>query len=118
MLWRISLLPIVFLPVVLLHEGAARAHDGPDPLLRWRFDLDAVQSQDDTLSVEARLGPDAKLIGRGRFIDDDEGGSLFLEGDQTHLRITDDHSELADNLPKGAMTISAWGTVDQPQRWC
>ena len=114
---RSAFFPVLLLSILSSYQGIAIAHDGPDPLMRWRFDADALKSDGDTLSVEARLGPDAKLSGRGRFVADDEGGSLFLEGGDTHLHITNDHSTLIDGLPQNALTVSAWITVDRPQQW-
>lgn len=95
----------------------AAAHDGPDPLMRWRFDANALVSGTDSLAVEARLGPNAEVVGQGRFIDDEQGGSLFLEGGSTHLHVTSDHTEWQSHLPTESMTVSAWVTVDRPQRW-
>ncbi|MEO1614320.1 MAG: LamG-like jellyroll fold domain-containing protein [Planctomycetota bacterium] len=106
---------VLLLSTALL--SVAVAHDGPDPLFRWRFDREAVQLTEQGGSVKARLGPDATLIGKGKLLDDDEGGSLFLSGGECGAIVADDFRTLETPLPTRDLTASVWCSIDKPTRW-
>ena len=72
---------LLLLKLLLVFGASVLAHDGPDPLFRWRFDGDAVRLQDQAnRHVVARLGPNAKLVGPSRMLASEYGGALFFEG--------------------------------------
>jgi len=92
-------------------SSTALAHKGPDPLARWIFDDQGVNG--DTLT--ARRGPDGKLSGRLRMVDDEYGQSLHFSGWAADCVIAKEHREVAKVLPQQAITVSAWVSIDKPQ---
>ncbi|MEM9940655.1 MAG: metallophosphoesterase [Planctomycetota bacterium] len=95
----------------------ASSHDGPDPWMSWRFDRSSIGTTDKIERVKARLGPPGKPLGDVRFIDNDEGGSLFLTGAKSGIQIVPDFRSLKNSPPRDAITVSFTGSVDKPQQW-
>ena len=104
--------------VCCLAVGApALAHDGPDPIMRWRADAASIEKVGANTKLKARLGPAGTIVGKTRFLSDDEGGSLYLQGGRSGVVVADDIASLKLALPKNAMTVSAWVSVDRPLQW-
>lgn len=91
----------------------AAAHEGPNPLAHWSFDSRSIKDA----KVSALIGPDGTLNGRSRLIEDEFGESLHFTGWATDCVIANDISDVRKYLPKAALTISAWVTVDKRQPW-
>ncbi len=93
--------------------SSAWAHKGPDPVADWRFNSEAVSND----RVQARLGPDARLEGRTRIVQDEQGESLHFSGWSSACVIAKDIAEVQESLPAESLTVSAWVTVDKRQPW-
>lgn len=90
------------------------AHDGPDPVFRWRFSADDVRTDEDL--VRARLGPDGKIVGNYQLLNE-EPNALFLEGGECGVIIAEDRTLLEQPLPKNTITAAAWVSIDKRQTW-
>jgi predicted phosphodiesterase len=87
------------------------AHEGPDPVGHWEFH----QRQLDGNRLKARVGADLLLTGPARWMEDSLGQSLVLT---PRLQCVADSATAALlHLPKTAMTVAVWASVDQPQEW-
>lgn len=95
----------------------ATAHDGPDPLMRWRLDEPAIKVDETGTILKARLGPPGVLEGNGRILQGTVGDEYFLEGGQCGFRIAEDFRSLDLELPNNQLTVSAWISVDRQERW-
>jgi predicted phosphodiesterase len=93
----------------LINGHAAVAHDGPDPVSHWYFS--ASRLVDGT--VKARLGPDAKIVGEPRLVDDRYGAALRFDGVNDYLLIADSAGAAADVLPDKYLTVSAWVAIER-----
>ncbi|MEM7474634.1 MAG: LamG-like jellyroll fold domain-containing protein [Planctomycetota bacterium] len=110
---RIFTFLFVLTPTV---QSILQAHDGPDPIARWRFDEQAIKTSGESKQLKARLGPSGRLIG-GRFLDSEEGGAIFFNGKQSGVRVSDDFNKLDIQLPEKDITVSAWVSVDEKRDW-
>ena len=104
-----------FVLTVLLGATPLLAHDGPDPLARWRCDDRSVSTQQSTL--KSRLGPDGKILGKYRVIEDQQTSCLFLQGGQCGIELAKNYADATKFLPSEAMTVSAWVSIDRPLQW-
>lgn len=95
----------------VLLPSATYAHKGPDPVARWVFDSQAV----DGGKLTARLGPDGKLSGRLRIVEDEYGQSLNFSGWAADCVLAEKCHEVDKLLPKAAITVSAWVSIEKPQ---
>lgn len=93
--------------------GFLLAHDGPDPLVHWRFDSANVRGD----AVQAILGPDLPLSPASRIVREAGVESLQLRGQEAGIAWSKDHRELLEQLPREAVTAVAWVQVDRPIRW-
>ncbi len=98
---------------LLFNNASVFPHDGPDPLGHWVFDSKYVLNQ----SLQARLGPDAKLQMPARFLKDDAGQSLMFLGQDEHCILAKNITDVVTALPTEALTVSAVCSVDVPQQW-
>lgn len=108
---------LICISFVLSFASIGHSHNGPDPIMRWRFDKPSVVYEKETATAKARLGPDGKIIGKSRFLTDKDGGALFLGGNQSGVIIQEDIAKRKQPLPTDAITISAWLSVDKPLPW-
>ena len=88
-------------------------HDGPDPVVHWKFTPDAIQDG----QLNARLGPAARMLGNTRFLSDPHGTSLVFDGQQTACIVADDSSKVRSFLPKKALTVAAWVAVNEGEHY-
>lgn len=96
----------------------AMAHDGPDPLARWRFDSESlVANSDESVSLRARRGPDGAVIGKHQIRGKKYDETLYLPGGQNAVVLAKNHNELKKYLPTEHMTVSMVISIDQPQQW-
>lgn len=93
--------------------SSLHGHEGPDPLAHWEFNSKTLQTQ----TVEARLGLDGHLKFRPRIVPDQLGESILFGGAFAECLITPDIEVARKILPQESFTVSAWVTVDSPQRW-
>ena len=88
-------------------------HEGPDPLGHWTGRSDRVKEG----KLMARLGPDGALSFKPRFIKDKSGESLLFEGAKAKCLLAADFKSVLKSLPREALTISAWVSVNTPREW-
>jgi predicted phosphodiesterase len=93
----------------LLLACSARGHEGPDPVAHWYFTPATVGPT----SVQARLGPLARIEGAPRLVERGPQWALRFDGAQDYL-VVDEAS--AANVPTRALTVAATVTVEAPQR--
>src|SRR5690349_17568542 len=91
---------------LLATNRAAQAHEGPDPVSHWFFSKSTVADG----KVEARLGPDAKIIGAPKLVTDKLGAALRFDGVHDYLEITDEAAPKPDRY----CTLSAWVVIEAP----
>ena len=103
--------------VLLIASANCLAHEGPDPLARWRFDSQSVVTQGEVTTLRARRGPDGTVLGKHRIIGEKHQEAIFLPGDQSGVVLAEDHNEVAAILPKESVTVSAVVSVDRPEKW-
>lgn len=108
---------LLMLCLVSTLANQAIAHEGPDPLARWRFDSTSIVESKGQVQLRARRGPDGKVLGHPRMIGEKLAESLFLTGDRSGVLLAEDHNQIAQYLPTEAMTVSAVVSVDRPERW-
>jgi predicted phosphodiesterase len=93
--------------------GLTIAHDGPDPLGHWYLQSEYVEGN----LLRARLGPDGELQTPPRFIEDASGESLMFEGRKARCLLAANYKTVEETLPKKAITVSAWVSIDTPRTW-
>lgn len=110
---------IVF--VVAISQAIAshfcQAHEGPDPLARWRFDSQGVITEADATTLRARRGPDGSVMGKHQLLGERYEEALFLSGNQSGIVLAEDHNEVTKFLPSESLTVSAVVSVDRPEKW-
>lgn len=94
-------------------SAGALAHKGPDPVAHWLFESDRIRSG----SLEARLGPDAEVSGKPGASTQGALNLLRFDGRQDALTVADDYRRHASVLPKRAITVAAWFSVEEPLPW-
>src|SRR5690349_3768473 len=92
--------------IYLTAPPAANAHEGPDPISHWFFSKSTVADG----KVEARLGPDAKIIGAPKLVTDKLGAALRFDGVHDYLEIADEGAPKPDRY----FTLSAWVVIEAP----
>ena len=109
----------ICLGIVLLSSTPTLAHDGPDPIARWRFSSPDIKKSSGQLVVNARLGPAGVVVGKSQMLGSDSaaGECLFLSGGRSAVTIAKDYSKADIDLPREMMTLSATISVDKPLRW-
>ncbi|MEW4455626.1 LamG-like jellyroll fold domain-containing protein [Bremerella sp. JC817] len=112
---KTTVLPILGLLTLL--ATTAFAHEGPDPLARWRFDSDAISQQGDQTKILPRRGPTGVLIGKFEMLGEKHDETLFLSGNQSAVIIAEDHNEASKYLPTEALTVSTVVSISQPEQW-
>jgi predicted phosphodiesterase len=103
----------VLVPLFLLLAPVAGIHDGPDPVMSWRFRESELRGN----YLAARLGPDPRVLGKLQATAGPSGGSLMFDGVDDRMVVADDISEINPFLPKKHFTISAWLSVNTPQAY-
>ncbi len=93
----------------LAFASTVLSHDGPDPVMQWRF----VDSDFDKMILKARLGPDLKLPNGTRKITDDFGGACYFPGGTDRYIEVGTYQFLKDQLPVEHLTVCAWVSVDE-----
>lgn len=93
------------------------AHEGPDPLARWRFDSQGIATEGETTTLRARRGPNGTVLGKHQIIGEKYEEAIFLPGDRSGIVLADDHNQVAAFLPGEALTVSAVVSVDRPEKW-
>lgn len=96
---------------ICLTASAALAHEGPDPLFSWRLNGKAIKGQE----LRSRLGPDGKIVGEVRPLNDEFGGSIYFSGRKTKVAFSENVQETVASLPQQEMTISCWFSIDEPK---
>ncbi|MCC6492388.1 MAG: metallophosphoesterase [Pirellulales bacterium] len=99
-----------WLPWILIACSAptGRAHEGPDPISHWFFAKSTVRNGE----VEARLGPNAKVMGDPKLVEDRLGSALRFDGVQDRLLIAPTYADARDYLPARFITVAAWVVVE------
>lgn len=97
------------LSVAALASGTSWAHEGPDPVSHWFFDKSTIVDG----SVEARLGPDAKIVGSPKLVDDRLGSALRFDGVGDYLLVAPTYRDASEYLPKRYLTVAAWIVVEK-----
>jgi len=92
--------------IYLTAPPAANAHEGPDPISHWFFSKSSIADG----KVEARLGPDATIVGEPKLVVDKLGAALRFDGVHDYLRIDDQDAPLPDRY----LTLSAWVVIEAP----
>lgn len=95
----------------------AAAHEGPDPLARWRFDADSMVAEKNHTRLRARRGPDGKIIGKHQILGEKYDQTIFLSGGQSGIELAEDFRTVEKYLPEESLTISAVVSVDRPEEW-
>lgn len=112
--WNLLKHALVFCIATLLPTaGFTSAHDGPDPLGHWYLQSEYVEGN----LLRARLGPDGELQTPPRFIADAAGESLMFEGRKARCLLAANYKTVEETLPKKAITVSAWVSIDKPRTW-
>ena len=106
-----SLVVLISLQFVSLPH--VNAHKGPDPVAHWTFASRTVENN----VVKAHVGPDGKLGGRTQVVTDESGESLKFTGWGSECVVAGDLKEVSEILPKDAMTVSAWVTIEERKPW-
>ena len=102
----IALAAAIFASFVVIAAPAAQAHEGPDPVSHWFFSKSTVADG----KVEARLGPDAKIVGAPKLVTDKLGAALRFDGVHDYLEITAEDAPQPDRY----LTLSAWVVIEAP----
>jgi predicted phosphodiesterase len=103
----VALAAVILASLFLLATNrAAQAHEGPDPVSHWFFSKSTVADG----KVEARLGPDAKIVGEPKLIADKLGAALRFDGVHDYLEITAEDAPKPDRY----FTLSAWVVIEAP----
>ena len=87
------------------------AHDEPDPIAHWIFSPKFVKDG----QLEAQAGPSGALPA-GTMVPEDKAAPLGFMG-KSALVLNYDPENAESVLPKESFTVSAWLTVDEPQRY-
>ncbi len=105
--------------ILLMFGGTTSllAHDGPDPLARWRCDANSISRDGVVSTLKSRLGPDGTILGKHRFLKDEESSCLFLQGGKCGVQLAENFTKARKYLPRESLTISTWVSVDQPRKW-
>ncbi len=107
-------LPLLIISFFLGSQSVpTHAHEGPDPLSHWYVQSRYIKDK----VLESRLGPNGQVIHTPRFVPDSSGDSLIFEGRNAQTILAKNKQEALPFLPKRAMTISAWFSIDTPQDW-
>ena len=93
------------------------AHDGPDPIGRWRCEDKSVTTTDQISTLKSVIGPTGKLLGKHRMINENQSTCLFLQGGVGGVELAANYKDAEKHLPKKSMTVSAWVSVDEPLQW-
>lgn len=100
------------LHLTLVAAASVILHDGPDPVLSYPLrETDVVQGE-----LRAQFGPAIGLANGLEFLPLTAGGGAELSEDD-RLTIASDLSAVRESLPTKEMTVSAWVSVETPQRW-
>ena len=102
----------ICLGALCLHAPVAFAHDGPDPIARWKFGEQEIQGT----QLIARLGPNAEFSSAPDIEAESVAQSVrFRRG--LSCTVANDFRSLHQPLPQSAFTISAWVAIDQGEDW-
>ncbi|MBA2113635.1 LamG-like jellyroll fold domain-containing protein [Bremerella alba] len=112
-------LPIVLLTAAVFATASqfSQAHEGPDPLARWRFDSQGVVTEAEATTLRARRGPDGTVLGKHQMLGEKYEEALFLSGKMSGIVLAEDHNEAAKFLPSESLTVSVVVSVDRPEKW-
>ncbi len=118
------LLAAALIVFALLCASGVHAHDGPDPIGRWRADASSVTiDAHGQLTIAARLGPDGVSVSKPLAAGESSGAKLlpgrglFMPGDEFGICLAEDHNEAVEQLPIESITVAAWVTIDRPETW-
>ena len=103
---------IVFTSVICTNSYG-RIHDGPDPIGHWTFDSKHIKDN----IVQARLGPNGKLVSKPQFAKDPLGESLRFDRRGQECFLAENFQTILEHLPEESMTVSAWVAIDRVTRW-
>ena len=105
---------ICFVLVILFCQANLSAHEGPDPVARWKFEPYQIQGN----RLKAHLGPDLTISGKFRAVKDELGHSVFLNGRGGECLVAQDGQKLdASMRPRKAITVAAWVAVDRAEEY-
>ncbi len=110
-------LPVFCFWTSLLMSSVVLAHDGPDPLARWRCDAASVEKNGQVTLLKARLGPQGKVVGAHAMLTDNDAEALFLKGGECGVVLAENFVDAKRFLPQESLTVSAWVSVDKPLPW-
>jgi predicted phosphodiesterase len=88
-------------------------HDGPDPVWHWICTASRVTGN----TLKARFGPAATLHGEPEIRREEQGESLYLDGEDDRIVVARDLDTVRDQLPKRHLTVAAWFSVETPMPW-
>lgn len=98
--------------LLLLFCGIVSAQATLTPVASWRFDRAHFEGG----KFKALSGPDVPGIGaKAEFVGDNDSAALVLG--TTPLTIADPHTGAGAVLPREALTVAVWVSVDEPLEW-
>ena len=107
----VSFIVVLFLADAVSVASVVIVHDGPDPIAHWTFGRRTVVDK----RLESRLGPNGVL--EGTFEVANDGYGILLNSSQSAIVLAEDFSTVKKFLPTGAMTVSAWVSINKRQEW-
>ena len=99
--------------ILFIGSGATTAHDGPDPVVEFKFRKTSVKEK----QLVSRLGPNAYTRTRPEFSKGEYGEALALNGRGSDLRLGKNYAEARPFLPKESFTVSTWVAIEQPTEY-
>ncbi|WP_459557832.1 LamG-like jellyroll fold domain-containing protein [Lacunimicrobium album] len=104
--------------LVVIGSSPLLAHDGPDPVARWRFNERTVGFDKlNAAVVKAILGPDGHISGQHRVVGEAENARLHIAGERAVIQCGEDFASSKAYLPEKNLTVSAWVSIEKPQEW-
>jgi len=110
----------IVLSTIILSSSAVSiclAHEGPDPLARWRFDSQSLATEGDATTLKARRGPDGTMLGKHQIVGEKYQEAIFLPGGNSGIVLAEDYNQAKRFLPSESLTVSAVVSVDRPEQW-
>ncbi len=112
-----NIIIVLILNLLVCHLNL-HAHDGPDPLARWRFNDRTVTTSDSShAEVKAILGPNGTIRGTYRIVGELAESRLSLSGVDSGITLTENYGTAKAFLPRQDLTVSAWVSITRSQPW-
>ncbi len=100
---------LFFAVCIMWVMNSTLAHDGPDPIASWVFN----GTFDSAGLVKAQQGPDLLMHGSAKAERLDEMGFMRLDGRSDYFQAQGTWDEVKASLPKQALTIACWVSIDK-----